>query len=680
LLIAALIGLTSPARSPAQTTTLNGNALTLRSTGSAAGTAWNLDRDGYLGTYVTLSAPGNVSIDVEAQGTPSAGINPNMNVVIADTKAAFNVASTAGTYSHTFSLPAGTFFLRTEFNNDLGATPRQLRINNIKITGATVSNTNTSANALAASDTYIANYRQGPATVDLSALKLAPGTPVNVSLKRIAFDFGAGVHGSGNGIDPQLGNAGTAEQTSYQARLNQNFNTIVTAGSGYWDSNEVTQGVVTMDDANEVYAYAKAHDMHSRLHNMLFAEVQPAWVEALKTAAGDGNAAAKTSLTDAIAARTAYYVGNKSSQFNEIDVYNESYTGGQLGNKYTYWNLYGAGGIATIYNNAKLAAAGASYAPKLFVNDAGALSDSKYGNGYAQNIEALRQAALNAGYGEVVGGIGLQFYESGLRSNMPSQFIAALQNFNVSGLPTELTEFGTFNGVNAADSATILGQAIRLMFGNPGSTGFINWDWTLEDNGANQWAPAAGLYTVNTTTWDNWALTEAGKKWQDMLGIQDWDGNPKNGWTTQLNTTVDANGKIAFVGYYGDYQLTINGKVYNLSLVKGTSSYNLTAAIGDYNGDGIVDAADFTVWKDALGSHSDRRADGNGDGLVNQADFAVWQHNFGARYTIQAAASGVAVPEPSRAILTALALPWLAAMAAAKLRASNSALKHRANA
>ena len=261
------------------------------------------------------------------------------------------------------------------------------------------------------------------------------------------------------------------------------------------------------------------------------------------------------------------------------------------------------GDLATIYNNAKLAAAGASYASKLFVNDAGALSDSKYGNGYAQNIEALRQAALNAGYGEVVGGIGLQFYESGLRSNMPSQFIAALQNFNVSGLPTELTEFGTFNGVNAADSATILGQAMRLMFGNPGSTGFINWDWTLEDNGANQWAPAAGLYTVNTATWDNWALTEAGKKWQDMLGIQDWDGNPKNGWTTQLNTTVDANGKIAFVGYYGDYQLTINGKVYNLSLVKGTSSYNLTAAIGDYNGDGIVDAADFTVWKDSLGSH-----------------------------------------------------------------------------
>lgn len=48
-------------------------------------------------------------------------------------------------------------------------------------------------------------------------------------------------------------------------------------------------------------------------------------------------------------------------------------------------------------------------------------------------------------------------------------------------------------------------------------------------------------------------------------------------------------------------------------------------APGDFNLDGQVDAADYTVWRDTLGSKTDLRADGNGDGAVDQADLEIWQ-------------------------------------------------------
>jgi hypothetical protein len=67
---------------------------------------------------------------------------------------------------------------------------------------------------------------------------------------------------------------------------------------------------------------------------------------------------------------------------------------------------------------------------------------------------------------------------------------------------------------------------------------------------------------------------------------------------------------------------------------------------GDYNGDGAVNAADYTVWRDTMNSMSDLRADGNGNGTVDQADYAVWSGNYGA--TVPSSfSSAVATPEPT---------------------------------
>lgn len=66
---------------------------------------------------------------------------------------------------------------------------------------------------------------------------------------------------------------------------------------------------------------------------------------------------------------------------------------------------------------------------------------------------------------------------------------------------------------------------------------------------------------------------------------------------------------------------------------------------GDYNADGLVDAADYSLWRD--GSPA---ADGNGDGRVDASDYQIWRVNFGRT----AANALAAVPEPGTLLLVAL--------------------------
>ncbi len=68
-----------------------------------------------------------------------------------------------------------------------------------------------------------------------------------------------------------------------------------------------------------------------------------------------------------------------------------------------------------------------------------------------------------------------------------------------------------------------------------------------------------------------------------------------------------------------------------------------SALAGDYNGDGLVDAADYSVWRDTLGSTTNLAADGDGNGMVNLLDYNLWAANYGAEQL----SSNFATPEPA---------------------------------
>lgn len=55
-----------------------------------------------------------------------------------------------------------------------------------------------------------------------------------------------------------------------------------------------------------------------------------------------------------------------------------------------------------------------------------------------------------------------------------------------------------------------------------------------------------------------------------------------------------------------------------------------TVLYGDFNNDGYVDAADYSVWQNYLGSGSSfLNGNGTGEDLVVQADYELWSDNFG---------------------------------------------------
>lgn len=78
---------------------------------------------------------------------------------------------------------------------------------------------------------------------------------------------------------------------------------------------------------------------------------------------------------------------------------------------------------------------------------------------------------------------------------------------------------------------------------------------------------------------------------------------------------------------------------------------------GDYNNNGVVDAADYTVWRNMVGQSGDGlAADGDLSGTVDGADFDLWQASFGAPSGGAGALSRGAVPEPSSLLLLAIAI------------------------
>jgi peptidyl-prolyl cis-trans isomerase A (cyclophilin A) len=75
---------------------------------------------------------------------------------------------------------------------------------------------------------------------------------------------------------------------------------------------------------------------------------------------------------------------------------------------------------------------------------------------------------------------------------------------------------------------------------------------------------------------------------------------------------------------------------------------------GDYNRDGVVNAADLAVWKADFGSTTKVDADGNGNGRVDGQDFLAWQRTLGQNLGPPIAAAVHGVPEPSGLALVAL--------------------------
>ena len=137
-------------------------------------------------------------------------------------------------------------------------------------------------------------------------------------------------------------------------------------------------------------------------------------------------------------------------------------------------------------------------------------------------------------------------------------------------------------------------------------------------------------------------------------------------------TATIYDGSAAKIGEYTKTNLNLDGDITHFGVL--TSDFSPEVSIdewrfgtelsdvmaqpllaGDYNGDGVVNAADYTVWRDHLGSSVTLPNDPT-PGMVTQEDYQTWKDNFGNTASMSVSIQEAAVPEPMTGILLSLGI------------------------
>jgi len=239
----------------------------------------------------------------------------------------------------------------------------------------------------------------------------------------------------------------------------------------------------------------------------------------------------------------------------------------------------------------------------------------------------------------------------------------ALEKTN-SGQGNDTAAHATSLGSIATGSSKSIGAAANSLAVLPSATDFVSIDsntdtdfYSFSVTGPTRLSatliPRGGTYTQGP---QGGGLSAFNASAQNNLALAVYGTNG----TTQLSLTNTAPAgqqeilPYLFLPTAGQYYARVTGasaaaQLYELQL-------SVAALLtGDYNRNGIVDAADYTVWRNTMGqTGAALAADGDGNGKVDAADYTVWTANFGTHAGSGAGSTSVAggeVPEPSTAIL-----------------------------
>ncbi len=97
--------------------------------------------------------------------------------------------------------------------------------------------------------------------------------------------------------------------------------------------------------------------------------------------------------------------------------------------------------------------------------------------------------------------------------------------------------------------------------------------------------------------------------------------------------------------------LLVSSARLHAGLVPGTASAPDPVLAGDYNLDGVVNAADYTVWRDGTSKPYDFDLDGDGNGVIDEGDREILNTWYGSTLP---GGNSLAIPEPATALLLGL--------------------------
>ncbi|MEN1679948.1 MAG: choice-of-anchor tandem repeat NxxGxxAF-containing protein [Planctomycetota bacterium] len=168
-------------------------------------------------------------------------------------------------------------------------------------------------------------------------------------------------------------------------------------------------------------------------------------------------------------------------------------------------------------------------------------------------------------------------------------------------------------------------------------------------NNAGQAVFGVGVWGRVTTGFGLWAETVDGDlvnvvQEGELLDVSDDPSSPDLREVTSIGFSREGFNDRGEVAFYATFLDGTEGV-----FVSSVAAAPLSGVAGDYNNDGLVDAADFTVWRDAHSAGVEWLANETASpGVTDVADYAAWKAAFAA------AASPAGVPEPAA---------WLTVMA-----------------
>jgi hypothetical protein len=206
----------------------------------------------------------------------------------------------------------------------------------------------------------------------------------------------------------------------------------------------------------------------------------------------------------------------------------------------------------------------------------------------------------------------------------------------IIGLHKLMVDWGEADtGTSTATTLAGIGQ------GNPAQIDDATWNSRFFGS-STPWGQPGGLAGVDYVAAASASLVQGNmvgdvSEWVStpalIADVQSWLGEPSSnhGW---MLINADESAAQTFRGFYSRNFNPNNDPTYpDLAnyFPRLTVAYDITPGnvVGDYNSDGSVNAADYTVWRDTFGSTTDLRANGDdSNSVIDAADYEVWKHHF----------------------------------------------------
>jgi hypothetical protein len=275
---------------------------------------------------------------------------------------------------------------------------------------------------------------------------------------------------------------------------------------------------------------------------------------------------------------------------------------------------------------------------KLYLNDYGILSSGGSTNtaNQQQYIDTLEFLIDN---GAPIDGVGFQGHFSPDSLTGPEQLWDIFDRFDELGLDMQITEFDLATA-NEELQAMYTRDLMTAVFAHEGFNAFVMWGFWADAH----WRPDAAMFR------SDWSLKPNGEEYLDLVFNQ---------WWTDEELAANTVGEATVRGFKGEYEVSAEFGEFadSMTATLMNGGLNLQLALpfllGDYNRDGAVDAADYTVWRDNLGTGNSLPNDATPEG-VTLVDFDVWKANFGLSSGSGSAATN-AVPESGTGMLACVA-------------------------